>query len=61
MDKQYIVKWENEVDAKNPMDAARECFSDIALGMSLGFTVIDVETKKEYLVDLSDNSLTENK
>jgi hypothetical protein len=50
----FNIKWEQQlIDAKDPLQAAKDCLNAINNGESVCFTVVD-ETGKEYSVDLSE-------
>jgi hypothetical protein len=51
----YTITWEQQIGGvDNPLDAAKECLSQIQKNEALAFTVIDNETGKSYSVDLSE-------
>lgn len=51
----FKVQWENSIEASSPVDAANQAYNDISQAQTLGFTVIDEQTQKEYSVDLSEH------
>lgn len=52
----FTVKWENKIDDQNsPLEAAKNCLSDIVNLDCLCFTVINEDTNEQFSVDLSED------